>query len=111
MLGPVVGSARFHIFYNAAFGVESAYGIDPFWFELRKIEHQLGRVRAFHNGPRTMDLDILWSSLGARETKHTKLPHPQLTKRAFAFGKATEVANALRWKLPVNIDLAKSSQY
>ena len=47
-------------FYNGAFLIETARGIDGFLAYLKKIEDRLGRVRtANKNSPRTIDLDII----------------------------------------------------
>ena len=50
------------------------------------IELALGRVRpdAVRWGPRTMDIDLLWSRGLALDEPALELPHPRLTERAFA---------------------------
>jgi 2-amino-4-hydroxy-6-hydroxymethyldihydropteridine diphosphokinase len=60
---------------------------------LSAIEHDLGRLRTVKNGPRTIDLDILW--MGALVLDHPRLvvPHPRLRERAFALLPLLEVAS------------------
>ena len=55
---------------------------------LQAIEHELGRVRTVTNGPRTIDLDILWISENGNPLQVSEprlvVPHPRLLERAFA---------------------------
>jgi len=95
--GPVVDANYFEIFSNTCFALESHLGLDQLWLEVRQIEHELGRMRVFHNGPRTIDLDILWTSEGQRDTVFLNLPHPQLTSRDFALRPALEIKKNLNW--------------
>ena len=58
---------------------------------LLAIEARLGRVREIKNGPRTIDLDILWIEGVILETPTLVVPHPRLHLRAFALGPLLEV--------------------
>jgi 2-amino-4-hydroxy-6-hydroxymethyldihydropteridine diphosphokinase len=51
---------------------------------LLAIEVSLGRVRREKWGPRTIDLDLLWSDGVFFESARLTVPHPQLPLRAFA---------------------------
>ena len=54
--------------------------------ELMKIETQLGRKRiasTLPNGPRTIDLDLLWMEGEIHGGKKLRLPHPLLGERDF----------------------------
>ena len=48
---------------------------------LHRIEHDAGRVRSVHWGPRTLDLDIV--RFGEKQIQEPDLviPHPQLANR------------------------------
>ncbi len=59
--------------------------------ELLAIETRLGRVRTVRNGPRTIDLDILWIEGVVVEEPTLVVPHPRLAVRAFAIGPLLEV--------------------
>ena len=61
---------------------------------LLAIEHAFGRDRAASplNGPRTLDLDILWIEGLAMESDRLVIPHPRLTERAFALRPLVDVA-------------------
>ncbi|MBX3232870.1 MAG: 2-amino-4-hydroxy-6-hydroxymethyldihydropteridine diphosphokinase [Labilithrix sp.] len=75
-------------YLNAAVLVE--WGGEPIALldALLAIEHELGRVRAERNGPRTIDLDVLWMQnaniVRAVNEPRLVVPHPRLHERAFA---------------------------
>lgn len=60
--------------------------------ELFAIEADLGRVRAIPNGPRTIDLDVLWIDGLSVADPRLVVPHPRLHLRAFALAPMLEVA-------------------
>jgi 2-amino-4-hydroxy-6-hydroxymethyldihydropteridine diphosphokinase len=59
---------------------------------LLAIEARLGRVRAERNGPRTIDLDLLWIEGVVVQTDRLEVPHPRLKDRAFALAPMQDVA-------------------
>lgn len=59
---------------------------------LSNIERELGRVREVKNGPRTIDLDVLWIEGQAIDEPRLVVPHPRLHERAFALAPMLEVA-------------------
>ncbi|RXZ79310.1 2-amino-4-hydroxy-6-hydroxymethyldihydropteridine diphosphokinase [Paenibacillaceae bacterium] len=48
-----------------------------------QVENELGRVREIPNGPRTIDLDLLYYEGVTLETERLTLPHPRMLERAF----------------------------
>ena len=50
---------------------------------LKSIEKKLGRVEAFRNGPRAIDLDILLYGKIKIDKPGLKIPHPRMFKRQF----------------------------
>lgn len=50
---------------------------------LLRIEYSLGRTRDIHNGPRTIDLDLLIFKDERSNTEFLTLPHPRLHLRRF----------------------------
>lgn len=92
---PVGGPAQ-PDFLNAALLVE--WDQSPFALldVLMAIEADLGRVRTVPNGPRTIDLDVLWmEGLELQEPRLT-VPHPRLHLRAFALSPMLEVVPEAR---------------
>jgi 2-amino-4-hydroxy-6-hydroxymethyldihydropteridine diphosphokinase len=62
---------------------------------LKDIEATLGRVPNFRNGPRLIDLDILFYDDLVLDTPPLVIPHPQLHKRAFVLVPLAKIAPTL----------------
>ncbi|MEI6789718.1 MAG: 2-amino-4-hydroxy-6-hydroxymethyldihydropteridine diphosphokinase [Myxococcaceae bacterium] len=91
---PAFGGQTLFRFLNSAFKIETQLHPDALWFLLHSLELKLGRIRLVKNGPRTIDLDILWSSAGAIKTHYVEIPHPEFKKRPFALKPATDIGFA-----------------
>ncbi|MEM8549405.1 MAG: 2-amino-4-hydroxy-6-hydroxymethyldihydropteridine diphosphokinase [Verrucomicrobiota bacterium] len=50
---------------------------------LQRIEHDAGRQRHVANGPRTLDLDLLFYGLQTIDLPGLQVPHPRWHERAF----------------------------
>lgn len=61
----------------------------------QKIEVELGRKRTFKNGPRTVDLDILFYNDENVQIDRLIIPHPRLHERAFVLVPLAEIAPEL----------------
>ncbi len=59
---------------------------------LKRIEQQMGRVKRIVNGPRQIDLDILFYSDAVVETDELQIPHPRMAGRAFVLVPLAEIA-------------------
>jgi 2-amino-4-hydroxy-6-hydroxymethyldihydropteridine diphosphokinase len=55
------------------------------------VERELGRVRREPNGPRTIDVDILFFGDTARRAPDPVLPHPRLAERRFVLEPLAEL--------------------
>jgi 2-amino-4-hydroxy-6-hydroxymethyldihydropteridine diphosphokinase len=62
---------------------------------LKELEASLGRVPNFRNGPRLIDLDILFYDNLILEIPGLVLPHPRLKERAFVLVPLVEIAPGL----------------
>ncbi|MBI3315657.1 MAG: 2-amino-4-hydroxy-6-hydroxymethyldihydropteridine diphosphokinase [Candidatus Omnitrophica bacterium] len=60
--------------------------------QLKIIERRLGRVKAESNGPRTMDLDILFYDDVVIEGKNLVIPHPRAALRSFVLKPLAQIA-------------------
>jgi len=61
-----------------------------------ETEREMGRVRTVRDGPRTIDIDILFYGDVRRETPGLTIPHPRLHERRFVLEPLFEIAPALR---------------
>jgi 2-amino-4-hydroxy-6-hydroxymethyldihydropteridine diphosphokinase len=59
---------------------------------LKRLETALGRVPNFQNGPRLIDIDILFFDDLALDTPPLVIPHPRLHQRAFVLVPLAEIA-------------------
>ena len=63
--------------------VETTLSLHALLHALQAIELQHGRERTVANGPRTLDLDIVWAERSAIATDELLVPHPGLNDRDF----------------------------
>ena len=61
-----------------------------------RVERELGRVRTRRNGPRTIDIDILFYGAAKVETARLEIPHPRMAERRFVLAPLAELAPDLR---------------
>ena len=59
---------------------------------LLRIEFALGRTRELKDGPRTIDLDLLFYGDMEKDTEFLRLPHPRLHERRFVLEPLAEIA-------------------
>ena len=59
---------------------------------LKDIETQMGRQETFKNGPRIIDLDILFYGDRIINTKELVIPHPRIQERGFVLVPLNEIA-------------------
>jgi 2-amino-4-hydroxy-6-hydroxymethyldihydropteridine diphosphokinase len=59
---------------------------------LLRIEYLLGRTRDVKDGPRTLDLDLLFYGDLQKKTQFLTLPHPRLHERRFVLEPLVEIA-------------------
>jgi 2-amino-4-hydroxy-6-hydroxymethyldihydropteridine diphosphokinase len=83
-------------YLNAAVLLESGLAPKQLLQELLLIERAHGRERRERWGPRTLDLDLLHSPDLVVSDPDLTLPHPELTKRAFALAPLVDVAPEAR---------------
>jgi len=79
-------------FYNQVIEVRTRLAPVPLLRYLKAIEKQMGRVTLFRNGPRVIDLDILFYGERAVDVGDLQIPHPRLAGRAFVLVPLVELA-------------------
>ena len=87
-----VGYTEQPSFFNMVIEVESHQSSDELLNTLQQIEQRLGRERLFKNGPRTIDLDILFYNGEDIQSEHLTVPHPRMAQRAFVLLPLAELA-------------------
>ena len=78
-----VGEVHQPSFLNAVAQLDTQLSARQLLWNLQLIERRLGRVRAQRWGPRTIDLDLLLFGDLVLDEPDLKIPHPELTRRAF----------------------------
>ena len=79
---PPFGYTKQDDFYNALLLVETTLKPKALLRYVLKVEKVFGRKRLFKDGPRTLDIDIIFYENVTIDTDALKIPHPQWSKRA-----------------------------
>jgi 2-amino-4-hydroxy-6-hydroxymethyldihydropteridine diphosphokinase len=70
-------------YLNGVWQIETDLGPKKLMEHLMEIERQLGRVREEKNGPRTIDLDLLFYEQEIIDRPGMVVPHPRAHERLF----------------------------
>ena len=70
-------------FHNAAISLKTHLGPRELLMEMQKIEKKLGKKVLFDNGPRAIDLDLIFFKHDTLEEEDLSVPHPLVTERDF----------------------------
>ena len=91
-----VGLADQRWFLNMVLEAETALFPMQLLTRTGKIERLLGRVRTIANGPRTIDIDILFYANAVIRAPRLQIPHPRMHERRFVLAPLADLAPALR---------------
>jgi len=78
---PAFGYVEQPDFCNAVMVLQTSLHVRVLLKILLHVEKLFGRKRVFKNGPRTLDLDIIFFDNLMRNQKHISLPHPHWEER------------------------------
>jgi len=92
---PVGGPADQPDFINAVVLLDWQNTPEQLLQQLHQLEAAAGRQRLLVNGPRSLDLDLLWCGNERRESAALQLPHPRLTQRRFVLQPLAALDSAL----------------
>lgn len=79
-------------FLNAACLIETLLSPLELLDALKNIEKQVGRTTSFRNGPRLIDLDILFYDRDIFSNEKLIFPHPRLCERVFVLKPLCDIA-------------------
>lgn len=82
-------------FFNQAVKAETYLEAEPLLKHLKRLEIALGRQASFPNGPRSIDIDILFYDDLVLNTPLLTLPHPRLHDRGFVLLPMMDIAPEL----------------
>lgn len=91
-----VGGPEQGMFLNAALALETTLSAENLLQRLLEIERSMGRVRTVRNGPRNIDLDIIFHDDTCHESPNLTLPHPRFRDRAFVLLPLNDIAANVR---------------
>lgn len=79
-------------FINLAIKLKTSLSPFSLFFELKKIEFSMGRVKTPYYTDRPIDLDIIFYEDLVMESELLKIPHPRAFERAFVMLPLLEIA-------------------
>jgi deoxyguanosine kinase len=79
------------LYLNAAVKIRTGLSLLEMYEANRSIERELGRVRAEHWGPRTIDIDLLLFDDRIFRSGALTIPHPQMYLRSFVLRPMCEI--------------------
>lgn len=80
------------MFLNQAVKVQTYLDPEPLIKHIKRLEIALGRRESFQNGPRSIDIDILFYDDLVLDTLVLTLPHPRLHERGFVLLPMMDIA-------------------
>ena len=83
-------------FYNAACSALTVTPPEAVLQRLKAVEAQIGRQPSFPNGPRLIDIDLLFYDDVVLDGPDCVVPHPRLGGRAFVLAPLRDIAPGLR---------------
>lgn len=102
---PPFGYLEQDMFDNTAIVVATSLQPREFLRRLQKIENHFKRVRTIANGPRTLDLDIIFFDNRCINTKDLKVPHPHYKTRASVMIPLKSLRDTKRWRFDENFNI------
>jgi 2-amino-4-hydroxy-6-hydroxymethyldihydropteridine diphosphokinase len=86
-------------FLNQAIRAQTYEAPGPLLKHLKRLETVLGREPGIQNGPRLIDIDILFYDDLVVDTPPLVIPHPQVQERAFVLVPLNDIAHDLEHPL------------
>src|SRR5262245_36893500 len=87
-----VGGPPQGLYLNQVVAGETALAPEALLAACLEVEAAFGRERRVRNGPRTLDVDLLFYADQVSESQRLTLPHPRLHERRFVLRPLSEIA-------------------
>jgi len=84
------------LFLNAVLRATTSLSPRELLAKAKEVERELDRVYNFPNGPRSIDIDILFYNNQVINSPELTIPHPRLEERAFVLVPLAEITPTLR---------------
>lgn len=91
-LSEPMGIADQEDFYNQVLIVDTLLEPEELLSACLQIEEDMGRVRSIPNGPRIIDIDVLFYKNEVLDLPNLQLPHPGVPQRKFVLAPLVEIA-------------------
>ncbi|HJS17697.1 MAG TPA: 2-amino-4-hydroxy-6-hydroxymethyldihydropteridine diphosphokinase [Anaerolineales bacterium] len=82
-------------FLNQVVKAQTYLEPEPLLKHIKRLEVALGRQASFQNGPRLIDIDILFYDELVLDTPELSIPHPRLPQRGFVLLPMLDIASDL----------------
>jgi 2-amino-4-hydroxy-6-hydroxymethyldihydropteridine diphosphokinase len=79
-------------FINIACAASTALSPQELLHFVKRVEQRMGRLATFRNGPRLIDVDILFYDDLVLDTPELTIPHPRMAERTFVLAPLAEIA-------------------
>ena len=107
------------LFLNMAVMAKTYLEPEPLLKHLKRLEAALGRQETFRNGPRLIDIDILFYDALVLQTPTLTIPHPRLHERAFVLAPLMDIDQELEhpvlgktiWEIIAYVDVKGIRQF
>ena len=107
------------LFLNMAVMAKTYLEPEPLLKHLKRLEVALGRQETFRNGPRLIDIDILFDDALVLQTPTLTIPHPRLHERGFVLAPLMDIAQELEhpvlgktiWEIIAYVDVKGIRQF
>ena len=91
-----IGGPKQDDYFNLAALISYSGTLQQALCDCQAIEHQNQRIRNERWGPRTLDIDLLYSPHELSSTERLEVPHPRLTERLFVLAPLLQLPEADR---------------
>lgn len=78
-------------FLNLALVIDTELSAPGLIIKLKEIEHKMGRIKKIDQGPRLIDIDILFYNNEIINQADLQIPHPELSQRGFVLTPMNEI--------------------